>query len=249
MQTILGAGGAIGVPLAKILHKYTKEIRLVSRNPQKVNDTDQLLTADLTKINETDKAVAGSKIVYLVVGLSYNIKIWRKQWPLIMQNVIESCKKHKSKLVFFDNIYLYDRNYLNHMTEEIPIRPTSKKGKVRTSIYRMLMQEIQNKNINALIARSADFMDTKNGLLTFTVIDNFKKGKKAMWLANPDKIHNLTYTGDAAEATALLGNTPGAYNQVWHLPSIKEKFTGKQWIELIAKKMNTAIFCYTVMGA
>jgi len=33
MQTILGAGGAIGVELAKALPKYTSKIRLVSRNP------------------------------------------------------------------------------------------------------------------------------------------------------------------------------------------------------------------------
>ena len=41
MQTILGAGGAIGTDLAKELTAFTKKIRLVSRNPQKVNDTDE----------------------------------------------------------------------------------------------------------------------------------------------------------------------------------------------------------------
>ena len=41
LQTILGAGGAIGNPLAKELTQYTQRIRLVSRNPQKVNPTDE----------------------------------------------------------------------------------------------------------------------------------------------------------------------------------------------------------------
>ena len=40
MQTILGSGGAIGIPLARELKKYTNEIRLISRNPQKVNPAD-----------------------------------------------------------------------------------------------------------------------------------------------------------------------------------------------------------------
>lgn len=35
MQTILGAGGVAGTMLAKQLINFTKEIRLVSRNPQK----------------------------------------------------------------------------------------------------------------------------------------------------------------------------------------------------------------------
>lgn len=42
MQTILGAGGAIGIDLAKELLAYTDKIRLVSRNPVKVNAGDEL---------------------------------------------------------------------------------------------------------------------------------------------------------------------------------------------------------------
>ncbi len=41
MQTILGSGGAIGTELASALKKYTSDIRLVSRNPVKVNPTDE----------------------------------------------------------------------------------------------------------------------------------------------------------------------------------------------------------------
>ena len=48
MQTILGAGGPIGIELAKALTAYTSKIRLVNRNPVKVNETDQLLAADLS---------------------------------------------------------------------------------------------------------------------------------------------------------------------------------------------------------
>ncbi|KAA3654834.1 MAG: NAD-dependent dehydratase, partial [Calditrichaeota bacterium] len=46
-----------------------------------------------------------------------------------------------------------------------------------------------------------------------------------------------TYTPDAAKATALLGNTDKAYNQVWHLPTAGNPMTGKEWIEVIAKEM------------
>ncbi len=34
MQTILGAGGSIGIELAKSLTSYTTDIRLVSRTPK-----------------------------------------------------------------------------------------------------------------------------------------------------------------------------------------------------------------------
>jgi len=40
-QTILGANGTIGKLLAKELLNYTQDIRLVSRNPEKINESDE----------------------------------------------------------------------------------------------------------------------------------------------------------------------------------------------------------------
>ena len=49
---------------------------------------------------------------------------------------------------------------------------------------------------------------------------------------------HLPTTPDAAKATALLGNTDDAYNQVWHLPTDKNTLTGREFINLFAKEMN-----------
>ena len=240
MQTILGSGGAIGIELAKALKGYTTEIRLVSRHPQKVNETDELVAADLTNPSDVHKAVAGSSVAYLTVGLPYNIKVWREKWPLIMRNVINSCEKHKVKLVFFDNIYMYDPNYLNGMTENTPVNPSSKKGKIRAEIVQMIMDEIEAGKLTALIARAADFYGPgvqKTSVLYETVIRPLKNGKKANWMGGITFQHSYTYTPDAGKATALLGNTDDAYNQVWHLPTAANPLTGKEWIEAIAKEL------------
>lgn len=52
-------------------------------------------------------------------------------------------------------------------------------------------------------------------------------------------MHSFTYSIDAAIATALLGNTEKAYGEVWHLPTASAPYTGKQWIEKIAKELKT----------
>ena len=242
MQTILGAGGTIGSELAKELKKYTSDIRLVSRNPKKVNDTDSLFPADLTDSAQVTKAIEGSTIVYVVVGFEYNIKVWRKEWVKLIKTVIEACQANKAKLVFFDNIYMYDRDFLGNMTEETPIRPTSKKGEVRAEVVKTIMDAVKAGKLEAIIARAADFYGPKNdkSFLIEVVPKNFKKGKAANWFVRTDKIHSFTFTPDAAKATAILGNTPDAYNQTWHLPTDKQKITGKEWIELFAKEMKVA---------
>ena len=239
MQTILGAGGSIGVELAKILPAYTDAIRLVSRTPQKINAGDELFPASITNAAEVDKAVKGSEVVYLTVGFPYRLKIWQERWPATMRNVIDSCKKHNARLVFFDNVYMYDRDYLQHMTEETPVRPTSKKGAIRQQIADMLMNEVKHGNLTALIARAADFTNGRSSVLHQLVTDNLLKGKKANWLVNANKVHNFTFVSDAAKGTAILGNTPDAFNQVWHLPTDATKLTGRQWIELLAAELNT----------
>ena len=240
MQTILGANGTIGTLLAKELTKYTSDIRLVSRHPRQVNLTDQLLAADLAQANLVDRAVAGSEIVYLVVGFEYNLKVWQQKWPALMRATIDACIRHNSKLVFFDNMYLYDADALGNMTETAPVNPPSEKGKVRASIAQMLMGEVLRGRITALIARAADFYgpDNRSSLLIELVYKNLKKGKRPNWLINLDKKHSFTYTPDAARATAVLGNTPDAFNQVWHVPTASNAPTGREIIQLFMNELN-----------
>lgn len=240
MQTILGAGGSIATDLAKELAAHSKDIRLVSRNPKKVNETDELFVCDLTDGSKVLQAVEGSEIVYLTAGFPYKTKVWQHTWPLVMQNTIDACKKHHSKLVFIDNMYMYDPIKLSFMTEDTPIKPSSKKGKVRQEIAAMLMHEVKAGNLKALIARSADFYGPgiNNSLLLEVVFKNLQKGKKANWFCSVDKKHSFTYTPDAAKAMAILGNDDKSYGQVWHLPTAKNPMTGKEWIEAFATEMN-----------
>ncbi len=238
MQTILGSSGIIGKELAKALPQYTNKIRLVSRNPKKVNKSDELFTANLFNADETMKAVEGSEVVYLTVGLKYDINVWRKQWPPLMKNVIEACKKSKSKFVFFDNVYSYGR-VNGWMTEETQVKPVSEKGKVRAKLNEMIMNEVNQGNLKAIIAKAADFYgpETPLSFVNIMVFDNFKKGKKAQWFIDVNKKHSFTYTPDAGKGTAILGNTDSAYNQIWHLPTNKNVLTGRELIELAAKAM------------
>lgn len=236
MQTILGSSGVIGTELAKSLTEYTDKIRLVSRNPKRINPTDQLIIADLTNREQVITAVEGSDVVYLTVGLEYKTNIWQTQWPFIMQNVINACKTHKSKLVFFDNVYAYGL-VKGWMKEDTLVNPSSKKGEVRAQIAQMIMSEVEHGHLDAIIARAADFYgpNTPLSFATVTVFQNLKKGKKAQWFIDAEKKHSMTYTPDAGKATAILGNTNSAYNQIWHLPTDKNVLTGKEFIELAAK--------------
>lgn len=240
MQAILGAGGSIGNALAIELLKFTNEIRIVGRNPQKVNQTDQLFTCDLTNAAQVKEAVKNCKVVYLTAGLEYKYKVWKEQWPVIMKNTLEACKVHNCKLVFFDNVYMYDCAAIPAMTENTQYKPCSNKGQVRKQIAEMLENAWKTGEVLALIARSADFYGPgiKNSVLQETIYKPLKEGKTANCLISDNFVHSYTYTPDAARATALLGNTETAYRQVWHLPTAKRPLNNKEWVNAFAKALN-----------
>jgi nucleoside-diphosphate-sugar epimerase len=247
MHTILGANGAIASGIVKELHDKGQKIRLVSRNPKKINDTDELFPADLLIAEQVMNAVKGSEVVYLTAGLKYKTKIWQEQWPVLMQNVINACKEHGAKLVFFDNVYSYGL-VKGLMTENTPLNPVSKKGEVRAKLTGMLMKEMQN-GLPVIIARAADFYGQVSPLSVMNVLvfEKIAKGLKPMLLAKDNTRHSLTYIPDAGKATAMLGMSATAWNQVWHAPTAAEPLTGKEIVETAYKISGAPFKKYQLM--
>lgn len=245
-HTILGAGGTIGNLLCDELLQHGHTVRLVSRNPKPVAGATTM-SADMTDASQVLQAVQGSDVVYLLVGLQYSYKVWRVQWPQIMNHVIAACKATGAKLIFFDNVYMYGR-VDGPMTEATPFAPCSKKGEVRAAIASQLLREMEAGTIKALIARSADFYGPhadKTSLLNILVFQNMQKGKKAQWLGNADKLHSFTHVGDAAKALYLLAQRDDAWGQQWHLPTSAERLTPRQLIGIAAGHMHAS---YKVMS-
>ncbi|OIN01847.1 NAD-dependent epimerase [Idiomarina sp. MD25a] len=235
MQTILGASGQIGIELARALHRnYTTDIRIVSRNPAKVNPTDSTLSADLLSAQQTARAVEGSSVVYLTAGLPMDTERWEQQWPVIMRNVIDACKAHDAKLVFFDNTYMYPQT-AEPQTEDILFEPRGRKGQVRADIAQELICAQTEKDIVALIARAPEFYgpEKTHSITQSTLIEPLKRGKKARVFLRDDTQRTLIYTPDASRALALLGNTPDAFDQTWHLPCDDNRLTYRGMVETI----------------
>ena len=239
MYTILGANGVIARELSRALVSFSPAIRQVSRNPRKVNPTDETFIADLLDARATANAISGSEAVYLVAGLKYDTSVWQEQWPQVMRNVIDACIHHGARLVFFDNVYAYGR-VDGLMTEDTSFNPISKKGEIRAKIATMLLEEMQSGNLQAMIARAADFYgpNAVNSFPHAMVFERLKAGKSPQWIGNPHAAHTFTYTPDTGHALAVLGRSLEAYGQTWHLPTAKEPLTGAGFIRLACELAN-----------
>jgi nucleoside-diphosphate-sugar epimerase len=230
MYTILGAGGSVSNELVKVLAARNLPFRTVSRRGEKTAGAETK-AADLTKHQQTMQAVAGSQLVFLLVGLKYDHKVWAEQWPRIIDNAVDACKLAGAKLIFFDNVYMYGR-VSGPMTEQTPYNPTSKKGEVRAEIATRLEKAWRAGELTAMIARAADFYGprAKNGMANALVFDPLAKGDKAMCLVSDSLPHSYTYVPDAAQALLKLAETPSAWNQTWHLPTAANPLTGRDFV-------------------
>jgi len=237
MQTILGASGQIGEELARELKRnFTSDIRIVSRDAKKVNDTDTVFSADLTIKEKAVEALKDTEIAYFTLGLPMNSDLWEKQFLLITRNVIDACKINQTKLVFFDNTYMYPQDN-RLLTEETVFDPVGRKGKVRKEMAEMVLNEIKSGELTAVICRAPEFYGpAKTQSITNTLIfNNIKQDKKLKVLLRDSTLRSLIWTPDASRATALIGNTPDAYGQTWHLPIDDNKLNYKQFIALASK--------------
>jgi nucleoside-diphosphate-sugar epimerase len=237
MITILGAGGDIGSKLATLLAAGSQPFRVVGRNPNQTPGASETVVADITDHEQTNRAVAGSTVVFLVIGLKYDHKVWQEMWPRIISNTVEACKRAGARLVFFDNVYMYGK-VSGPMTEETPFNPCSRKGEIRARIALSLIDSWKSGSLIAMIARAADFYgpDTRNGMANILVIESFFKKKKASWLVDDTVPHSYTYTPDAAQALLQLAETDTAWNQTWHLPTAPNPLTGREFVTLAAQE-------------
>lgn len=237
MQVILGANGQIGEELARELYRnFTSSIRIVSRTAKKVNETDEVFSADLLNLEEAIQAVKGAEIAYFTLGLPMDYDLWERTFPTILSNVIEACKINGAKLVFFDNTYMYPQDD-KVLTEETPFSPLGRKGKVRKLMADMLQEEIDNNTLEVVICRAPEFYGPgkTQSITNSFIFDNIQKQKRLIVPISSKKRRSLIWTPDASRATALIGNTPTAYGQTWHLPVDETHPTYRELIDLTSE--------------
>ncbi|MCO1619460.1 MAG: NAD-dependent epimerase/dehydratase family protein [Pseudomonas alloputida] len=249
MQTVLGATGQIAIELARELNRiFTEDIRLVSRNPRKVSDSDTLIAADLLDASQAAKAVKGSSIVYFTAGLPPDTQLWETQFPVMLRNALDAARASDASFVYFDNTYMYPQDD-RLLTENTPFEPVGRKGQVRARMASMVLQEMARGDIPVVIGRAPEFYGPgKTQSITNTlVLDNMKAGKTPRVPVRDDTQRTLIWTPDASRALAALGNTPDAFGQTWHLPCDDERLTYKQLVTL-ASQISGKDATYKILG-
>lgn len=228
---MLGGNGVAGSETIKALLRRGEQVTSVGRRASSIHGVGSV-TADLMNAAGASRALAGKDVAYFTVGLPYSSRVWAAQWPVIVRNVIDAAVEHGTHLIYLDNVYAYGEVAVP-MTEQTPLRPTSKKGRIRADAVHALEAARKERGLQFTIGRSADFYGPGAATASFNgfVIEPAAKGKACSWLLDSSLPHSITYTPDIGEALAILGTDPAGRGRTWHLPTAAA-LTGQEYIEL-----------------
>lgn len=219
LHTVLGASGATGRAVIQVLQNRNLTVRAVERSV-KIKGVESI-KADLLNSEQTKNAIQGSTYVYLCVGLPYRSDIWLKDFPHLMQNVIDACVATNANLIFFDNVYMYGVPPLAiPFDENHPQNPITKKGIARKQTADLLLKAIKENKLKAVIGRSADFYGpyAVNSPFYISFLDRMLIHKTPQSISKSGIKHTYAYSNDNGKALVELALTPSTYGDVWHLP-------------------------------
>jgi nucleoside-diphosphate-sugar epimerase len=236
IHVVLGASGGTGNAVARALAERCHRVRGVNRGGRAdLPEGIERVAGDVTRAEDLRRVLEGAEVVYHCAQPQYTR--WAEEFPPMNRAIIAATAEAGAKLVFADNLYMYGA-VDGPMTEDTPVLPNSKKGKVRAAMAEELLAAHRDGRLRVAISRASDYFgprapDSGVGERLFGAA---LKGKKVPWLGSLDQPHTVAFTPDMGRAIAALGERDGADGRVWHLPA-GEPPTGRALVGLLAEAL------------
>lgn len=219
IHVVLGAG-PLGRATASALVKAGHVVRLVNRSGKLIDPPAgvELVAADLRAPDSFGPIVAGAAAIYFCAQPAYHR--WPEEFPALQDAAIAIASKAGARLVVAENLYGYgpsDRPF----TEDMPMAPTTRKGRVRAAMHATLMQAREQGRVTVSIARGSDFFGphVDGSAVGARAFQALVKGAAVECLGDPNALHSVTFVEDFGAALATLGIDARAEGQVWHVPN------------------------------
>jgi nucleoside-diphosphate-sugar epimerase len=232
-HVVLGASGGVGNAVVRALALQGKRVRGVTRSGKaEVPAAVEMVAADIANLDQARAVCQDASVVYVCTNPAYHR--WPQDFPPLLEGAIAGALAAGAKLVAADNLYVYAPT-TQPMTEDLPWRPTTRKGKVRKAMDERLMALHRSGQLRVAIGRASDFYgpgalnSTTLGDRTFAAL--FAQ-KPIQWIGRLDTPHTLSYIDDFGRGLATLGENEAALGQAWHIPAA-DALTGRHYLDML----------------
>jgi nucleoside-diphosphate-sugar epimerase len=235
-HVVLGAG-PVGRAIAAELVAAGQRPTVVTRSGTEVPGAEAR-RADVTDPAALRRALDGADVVYQCAQPEYHR--WAEEFPALQAGIVDAVAACGALLVVVENLYGYG-DVRGPLTDNLPLRATTKKGAVRARMSLDLVEAHQAGRIRMVAARASDFFGPHVGGSAFgeRFVSQVRAGKKVDLLGDPDALHTITYVPDLAAAMVRLANEPDSWGRAWHVPNAPA-VSQRELVDLAARAAGTS---------
>jgi nucleoside-diphosphate-sugar epimerase len=217
LHVIFGTG-PLGRWTAEALITSGQRVRMVSRSGKMENPPVgvEVIASDAYDARQNVTITAGAAAVYQCAQPHYYE--WAEKFPPLQRAILEAAAVNRARFIVGDNLYMYGQ-FTGKLREDSPIKPISKKGRVRAAMAQEVLDAHQSGKVRAAIGRASDFFGPYDTTLTDYAIMPAVKGKTVNLVGNTKQPHTFSYVKDFGTLLATLGLREEALGQVWFTPS------------------------------
>jgi nucleoside-diphosphate-sugar epimerase len=230
--------GAIGRAIAEELVQRGESVRMVNRSGKMAEPPAgvEVVASDLYDPAQVREVTREAKVMYQSAQPNYSE--WPEKFPLMQASIIQGLTGSNAKLVLVENLYMYGHTNGKPITEEMPYRAHTRKGRARAEISRAAFQAHTEGRLRVTSARGGNFfgpwgMDsTMGGRVFFPLL----RGKPAQLIGRTDLPHSHTYVKDFGIALVILGEREEADGQAWHVPNDQPRMSQGELVRMFAEE-------------
>lgn len=224
LHVVLGAG-QVGPLLTELLLARGHRVRTVARSERaRLGPGHEHLAGDVTDGAFAARAGAGASVVYDCMNPEYHR--WPEALLPLARGALAVARASAGKLIALDSLYMYGRP-TGPMSEDSPIAPCSKKGRLRVDLAELRMGADRRGEVRVALARASDFIgvDLPRSAFSDRFFERVFAGRPGECLGDPEMPHSYTYAPDVARALMILGSEERALGRIWHVPTAPAEST------------------------
>jgi nucleoside-diphosphate-sugar epimerase len=231
LHVIIGYG-PVGRGTAALLAGQGHEVRVITRSAGPVVTPDskdspatpdspagqiRRIQADGADPAALTEAARGAEVLYNCACPPYHR--WPQDWPPLAAAVLTAAERTGAVLATVSNLYGYGP-VTGAMTEDLPLRATGAKGRVRAGIWRDALAAHEAGRVRATEVRPSDYLGPgAQSPVGDRIMSRLLAGRAVQVPRSADTEHTWTYIPDVARLLVAVGADERAWGRPWHVPS------------------------------
>ncbi len=220
LHVIVGAG-ATGSAAARLLADAGEQVRLITRRGSgPAHPRIERVAADATNTARLVELATGADVLFNCAMPPYDQ--WPALFPPLAAALLAATERTGTDYVMLGNTYGYGP-VDGSATEDLPMAPTSEKGRVRAQMWRDARAAHDAGRVRVTEVRANDYLGAgAYSPFTLMVGAQVLAGVPVSYPGDLDAPHSWCYTGDVARTLIAAARHDESWGRAWHVPSTSE---------------------------